>query len=122
MRWNREFRSKAELGPRIAPTKGIAYQSPPQGDHAPREPSEGVLLSRSSPQTLQDEPAEVFAILCLSTKNRVIAYHEVSRGALDVLSTRARCTRRAACQRVRGSLRRTTICQAIRHRRRTTPL
>jgi len=32
---------------------------------------------------LQDEPAEVFAILCLSTKHRVIAYHEVSRGTLD---------------------------------------
>jgi DNA repair protein RadC len=25
----------------------------------------------------------VFAILCLSTKRRVIAYHEVSRGTLD---------------------------------------
>ena len=32
---------------------------------------------------LHDEPAEVFAILCLSTKHRVIAYHEVSRGTLD---------------------------------------
>ncbi|OFW14870.1 MAG: hypothetical protein A3H29_14490 [Acidobacteria bacterium RIFCSPLOWO2_02_FULL_67_21] len=32
---------------------------------------------------LQDEPSEVFAILCLSTKHRVIAYHEVSRGTLD---------------------------------------
>lgn len=33
--------------------------------------------------TLEHEPSEVFAILCLTTKNRVIAYHEVSRGALD---------------------------------------
>ena len=32
---------------------------------------------------LHDEPAEVFAILCLTTKYRVIAYHEVSRGSLD---------------------------------------
>jgi DNA repair protein RadC len=32
---------------------------------------------------LQDEPGEVFAILCLSTKHRVIAYHEVSGGTLD---------------------------------------
>lgn len=32
---------------------------------------------------LQDQPTEVFAILCLSTKHRVIAYHEVSRGTLD---------------------------------------
>src|SRR6266545_6582961 len=32
---------------------------------------------------LQDEPSEVFAILCLTTKHRVIAFHEVSRGILD---------------------------------------
>jgi DNA repair protein RadC len=32
---------------------------------------------------LQHEPSEVFAILCLSTKHTVIAYHEVSRGTLD---------------------------------------
>ena len=32
---------------------------------------------------LQDEPAEVFAILCLTTKYQVIAYHEVGRGTLD---------------------------------------
>jgi DNA repair protein RadC len=32
---------------------------------------------------LQDEASEVFAILCLSTKHRIIAYHEVSRGSLD---------------------------------------
>jgi DNA repair protein RadC len=43
-------------------------------------PSESADLLRS---ILQDEPAEVFGILCLTTKNRVIAYHEVSRGQLD---------------------------------------
>jgi DNA repair protein RadC len=32
---------------------------------------------------LQDEAREVFAMLCLSTKHRVLAYHEVSRGCLD---------------------------------------
>lgn len=32
---------------------------------------------------LQHETSEVFGILCLSTKRRVIAYHEVSRGTLD---------------------------------------
>jgi DNA repair protein RadC len=32
---------------------------------------------------LQDEPAEVFVILCLTTKFHVIAYHEVGRGTLD---------------------------------------
>ena len=44
---------------------------------------------------LQDEPSEVFAILCLTTKHRVIAYHEVSRGTLDSTSwlTRAKCSR-----------------------------
>jgi DNA repair protein RadC len=32
---------------------------------------------------LQDEAAEVFIILCLSTKRRVIGFHRVSRGTLD---------------------------------------
>jgi DNA repair protein RadC len=32
---------------------------------------------------LHDEPSEVFAILCLSTKHHVLAYREVSRGTLD---------------------------------------
>ena len=32
---------------------------------------------------IQDQSSEVFAILCLSTKRQVIAYHEVSRGTLD---------------------------------------
>ena len=32
---------------------------------------------------LQDQSSEVFAILCLSTKHRIIGYHEVSRGTLD---------------------------------------
>ena len=32
---------------------------------------------------LEDEASEVFVILCLSAKHRVVAYHEVSRGALD---------------------------------------
>jgi DNA repair protein RadC len=32
---------------------------------------------------LSDEASEVFVILLLSTKHRVLAYHEVSRGTLD---------------------------------------
>ena len=32
---------------------------------------------------LEDEPNEVFAILCLTTKYRVLAYHEISRGTLN---------------------------------------
>jgi len=44
---------------------------------SPRESA--ALLMR----LLDDQPTEVFAMLCLSTKHRVIAYHEVSRGTLD---------------------------------------
>ena len=33
---------------------------------------------------LQDESCEVFGVLCLTTKHHVIAYHEVSRGSLDM--------------------------------------
>jgi DNA repair protein RadC len=45
---------------------------------------------------LQHEPAEVFAILCLSTKHRVIAYHEVSRGTLNATLVHPRDVFRAA--------------------------
>jgi len=45
---------------------------------------------------LQDEPGEVFAILCLSTKHRVIAYHEVSRGTLDATLVHPRDVFKAA--------------------------
>ena len=31
----------------------------------------------------QDEPVEVFGVICLSTKHRVIAYHEIGRGTLN---------------------------------------
>ena len=48
---------------------------------------------------LQDEPGEVFAILCVSTKHRVIAYHEVSRGTLDAtLVHPARSLRQRFCR------------------------
>ena len=49
----------------------------------------GRVLSRPSDAAaalmaiLQDEPVEVFGILCLSTKHHVIGYHEVSRGTID---------------------------------------
>jgi DNA repair protein RadC len=45
---------------------------------------------------LQDEPAEVFGIVCLTTKHRVIAYHEVSRGTLDSTLVEPRGVFRAA--------------------------
>jgi len=45
---------------------------------------------------LQDEPSEVFAILCLSTKRHIIGYHEVSRGTLDTTMVHPREVFRAA--------------------------
>ena len=32
---------------------------------------------------LEHEPVEVFVVLCLTTKHRLIAYHEVGRGGVD---------------------------------------
>ena len=34
---------------------------------------------------LQHEPSEVFAVLFLSTRHHVLAYHEVGRGTLDTV-------------------------------------
>ena len=34
---------------------------------------------------LQHEPSEVFAVLFLSTRHQVLAYHEVARGTLDTV-------------------------------------
>ena len=45
---------------------------------------------------LEDEPSEVFAILCLNTKLRVLAYHEVSRGSIDTAVVHPREVFRAA--------------------------
>ena len=45
---------------------------------------------------LPNEPCQVFGILCLSTKHRVIANHEVSRGALDAALVHPRNVFRAA--------------------------
>jgi DNA repair protein RadC len=47
-------------------------------------------------ELLEHEPAEVFGILCLTTKHRVIGYHEVSRGTLDSTSAHPREVFRAA--------------------------
>ena len=45
---------------------------------------------------LQDEPSEVFVILCLTTKFNVIAYHEVGRGTLDTVLVNPREVFKAA--------------------------
>ena len=45
---------------------------------------------------LQDEPSELFAILCVSNKHRVIGYHEVGRGTLDSVEAHPREVFKAA--------------------------
>ena len=45
---------------------------------------------------LHDEAVEVFGILCLTTKHRVICWHEVSRGCLDSTVVHPRDTFKAA--------------------------
>ena len=47
-------------------------------------------------QLLGDEAVEVFGMFCLSTKLRVIAYHEVSRGALNSTTVEPRDVFKAA--------------------------
>lgn len=58
---------------------------------SPRESA--ALLTR----VLADQPTEVFAMLCLSTKRRVIAYHEVSCGTLDSTSSIVAKSSRLPC-------------------------
>lgn len=44
------------------------------------------VVGRGAPalvSLLQHEAVEVFVVLCLSTKGRVLGYYEVSRGTLD---------------------------------------
>jgi DNA repair protein RadC len=45
---------------------------------------------------LSAEPSEVFGVLCLTTRHRIIGYHEVSRGALDATIVHPREVFRAA--------------------------
>ena len=73
--------------------------------YAPKKDDEGrpVMIGRTlmTPREaaavlvplLQHEPSEVFAVLLLSTRHVVIAYHEVGRGTLDtVLVTPRLCS------------------------------
>lgn len=39
---------------------------------------------------LESEPVEVFGVLCLTTKHRPLAWHELSRGTLDATLVHAR--------------------------------
>ena len=56
----------------------------------PRE-SASVLMP-----LLQHEPSEVFAVLMLSTRHAVLAYHEVGRGTLDAVLVTPRDVFKAA--------------------------
>jgi DNA repair protein RadC len=67
-----------ELTVRYSVTKTDAGQPVIIG-RAMKAPRESAMVVMT---VLRDEPGEVFAIICLSTKRRVIAYHEVSRGTL----------------------------------------
>jgi DNA repair protein RadC len=53
---------------------------------------------------LQDEVAEVFVILCLSTKRRVIGFHRVSRWTLDSTPVHPREVFKAALLANAGSI------------------
>jgi hypothetical protein len=61
-----------------------------QTARAPRDCAAALM------RLLEDEPSEVFAMLCLNTKLRVLAYHEVSRGSLDTTVVHPREVFRAA--------------------------
>lgn len=56
----------------------------------PREAAT-VLLS-----LIGSEVVEVFGVLCLTTKHRVLCYHEVSRGTIDMVLVSPRDVFRAA--------------------------
>ena len=56
---------------------GVKTTVPRHSVRAPREAAE-VFTS-----ILGEEAVEVFGILCLSTKQHLIAYHQISRGLID---------------------------------------
>ena len=64
----------------------------PVGSHvsAPREVADLLY------QILGHEPAEVFSVLCLSIRNRIIGYAEITRGTLDTTVVHPREVFRAA--------------------------
>jgi len=65
----------------------IRYRAKTDGDGrptvVPRVLSRPADCAAVLADLLRDESCEVFGILCLTTKHRLIAYHEVSRGSLD---------------------------------------
>ncbi len=81
-----------ELTVRYSLRKDVGGQSVMIGRSAGRPADAAIALTT----LLQDEPSEVFGILCLTTKHRVIAFHEVSRGILDSTLVHPREVFRAA--------------------------
>lgn len=65
----------------------VRYSVKKAGDGEPITVSRSLCTPKDAAallqELLQDEPSEVFGMLCLTTKHGVIAYHEVSRGTLD---------------------------------------
>ena len=60
-------------------------------EYRPREDLPTLDATLASPRetatflvpVLEHEPVEVFLVLCLTTKHRLIAYHELGRGGID---------------------------------------
>ncbi|MGE3336011.1 MAG: JAB domain-containing protein [Rhodospirillaceae bacterium] len=68
-----------ELTIRYEPRRDCADLPTGLGSRLENAEAAGTLFRR----ILRDEPNEVAGMLCLDARNRVIAYHEISRGALD---------------------------------------
>jgi DNA repair protein RadC len=81
-----------ELMVRYSVRRDVGGQSVMIGRSAGRPADAAIVLTT----LLQDEPSEVFGILCLTTKHRAIAFHEVSRGILNSTLVHPREVFRAA--------------------------
>lgn len=68
-----------ELTIRYEPRRDFADLPTGLGSRLENAEAAGTLFRH----ILRDEPNEVAGMLCLDAHNRVIAYHEISRGALD---------------------------------------
>lgn len=71
-------------------------REPMEGWSMPSKISEPADIARFASAMLADEPAEVFVAFFLSTRYRVIGWHEVTRGIVDSSLVHAREAFRAA--------------------------
>ena len=58
-----------------------------------RTPREAATFLRP---ILENEPVEVFLVLCLTVKHHLLAYHELGRGTIDTVSVSPRDIFKAA--------------------------